>query len=216
MPPPFNHPARVAERLATLDLLSNGRVDFGTGESSSEAELGGFLIDPADKRAMWEEGLRVALRCLTEEPFTGYAGRYVTMPPRNVVPKPLQTPHPPLWVACSNRDSLQLAARLGMGALTFAFANPDEARFWVEDYYDTFKRECTPIGRSVNPNVAMLTGFMCHEDSAVAVAHDLPPPTVAGSGAFTSASSPAMIACRAPGTPYSYGPPTTRGISSKL
>ena len=88
MPPPFNHPARVAERIATLDLVSDGRVDFGTGESSSEAELGGFRIDPADKRAMWEEGLRVALRCLTEEPFTGHAGRYVTMPPRNVVPKP--------------------------------------------------------------------------------------------------------------------------------
>ncbi len=76
-PPPFNHPARVAERIATLDLVSNGRVDFGTGESSSEAELGGFLIDPAEKRAMWEEGLRVALRCLTETPFTGHTAASV-------------------------------------------------------------------------------------------------------------------------------------------
>ena len=58
-----------------LDLVSNGRVDFGTGESSSEAELGGFLIDPDEKREMWEEGLRVALRCLTETPFTGHAAR---------------------------------------------------------------------------------------------------------------------------------------------
>src|SRR5499427_1957817 len=80
-PPPFNHPARVAERIATLDLVSGGRVDFGTGESSSEAELGGFGIDPDEKRALWEEGLRVALRCLTETPFTGHHGRYVTMPP---------------------------------------------------------------------------------------------------------------------------------------
>ena len=87
-PPPFNHPARVAERIAMLDLVSGGRVDFGTGESSSEAELGGFGIDPEQKRAMWEEGLRVALRCMTETPFTGHAGEYVTMPPRNVVPKP--------------------------------------------------------------------------------------------------------------------------------
>ena len=86
-PPPFNHPARVAERIATLDLVSGGRVDFGTGESSSEAELGGFLIDPIEKREMWEEGLRVALRCMTEEPFTGSHGKYVTMPPRNVVPE---------------------------------------------------------------------------------------------------------------------------------
>src|SRR6202040_1670380 len=53
-PPPFNHPARVAERVAMLDLVSDGRVEFGTGESSSEAELGGFLINPDDKRAMWE------------------------------------------------------------------------------------------------------------------------------------------------------------------
>src|SRR5438309_8409557 len=73
-PPPFNHPARIAERIATLDLVSSGRVDFGTGEASSEAELGGFGIEPSEKRAMWEEGLRVALRCLTEEPVTGPSG----------------------------------------------------------------------------------------------------------------------------------------------
>src|SRR5216683_6110830 len=72
----FNHTARVAERIATLDLVSDGRVDFGTGESSSEAELGGFLVDRVDKREMWEEGLRVALRCLTETPFTGHAGKH--------------------------------------------------------------------------------------------------------------------------------------------
>src|SRR5204862_6372233 len=76
-PPLFNHPARVAERISMLDLVSGGRVEFGTGESASEAELGGLLIDPADQHAMWEEGLRVALRCLTAAPFTGHAGRYV-------------------------------------------------------------------------------------------------------------------------------------------
>src|SRR4030095_10250135 len=85
-PPGFNHPARVAERIATLDLVSGGRVDFGTGESSSEAELGGFLIDPAEKRAMWEEGLRVALRCLAESPFTGHHVRWVRIPPLNADP----------------------------------------------------------------------------------------------------------------------------------
>src|SRR5881392_2006277 len=74
-PPAFNHPARVAERISMLDLVSNGRADFGTGESSSEAELGGFMIDPTEKRAMWEEGLRVAVRCMTEEPFTGHSGK---------------------------------------------------------------------------------------------------------------------------------------------
>jgi alkanesulfonate monooxygenase SsuD/methylene tetrahydromethanopterin reductase-like flavin-dependent oxidoreductase (luciferase family) len=160
-PPPFNHPARVAERISMLDLVSNGRADFGTGESSSEAELGGFLIDPIEKRAMWEEGLRVAVRCMTETPFTGHAGSYVTMPPRNVVPKPVQKPHPPIWVACSRRETIHLAAQSGIGALTFAFIDPEEARHWVGDYYDTLGREGVPIGDAVNANVACVTTFMC-------------------------------------------------------
>jgi alkanesulfonate monooxygenase SsuD/methylene tetrahydromethanopterin reductase-like flavin-dependent oxidoreductase (luciferase family) len=163
-PPPFNHPARVAERVATLDLLSDGRVDFGTGEASSEAELGGFGIEPSVKRAMWEEGLRVSLRCMTEEPFTGHAGEYVTLPPRNVVPKPHQRPHPPVWVACSRRDTIHLAAQRGIGALTFAFLDPEEARHWVTDYYDTLAREGVPIGDAVNANLACVTTFLCHPD----------------------------------------------------
>ena len=160
-PPPFNHPARIAERISTLDLVSNGRVEFGTGEASSEAELGGFGIEPSEKRAMWEEGLRVALRCMTEAPFTGHSGNYVTMPPRNVVPKPMQKPHPPVWVACSRRETIHLAAQKGIGALTFAFINPEEATHWVGDYYKTLAEECVPIGDVVNPNVAAVTTFMC-------------------------------------------------------
>src|SRR5687767_14825747 len=84
--PKYNHPARVAEHVATLDLLSNGRVEFGSGESASNLELGGFGIDPADKTDAWREGLEVAIRCMTEEPFRGADGRFVSMPPRNVVP----------------------------------------------------------------------------------------------------------------------------------
>ncbi len=170
MPPAFNHPVRVAERLATLDLLSGGRVDFGTGESSSEAELGGFGIDPPEKRAMWEEGLRVALRCMSETPFTGHAGRYVRVPPRNVVPKPLQKPHPPVWVACTRRDTIHLAAQKGIGALAFAFFDPEEARAWVDDYYTTLESEAVPIGDAVNANLACVTTFMCHADEREAIA----------------------------------------------
>ena len=169
-PPPFNHPARVAERIAMLDLVSGGRADFGTGESSSEAELGGFGIDPFYKREMWEEGLRVAVRCMTESPFTGHSGKFVTMPPRNVVPKPRQRPHPPLWVACSRRDTIHLAAQKGIGALSFAFINPEEAEHWIGDYYTTLETEGVPIGDAVNPNVAVVTTFMCAptEDEALA------------------------------------------------
>ncbi len=172
-PPAFNHPARIAERIATLDLLSNGRVDFGSGESSSEAELGGFMVNPEHKRAMWEEGLRVAIRCLTEAPFTGHSGDYVTMPPRNVVPKPRQKPHPPLWVACSRRDTIHLAAQKGIGALSFAFIDPEDARHWVDDYYTTLAAEGVPIGDAVNPNLACVTTFMCHPDEAVALERGL-------------------------------------------
>ncbi len=169
-PPAINHPARTAERVATLDLVSGGRVDFGSGESSSEAELGGFGINPVDKREAWKEGLRIALRCLAETPFTGHAGKWVTMPPRNVMPKPVQKPHPPVWVACSRRDTIRLAARMGMGALAFAFIDPEEATHWVTEYHETLAREGVPVGDAVNPNVAVVTTFMCapSEDEALA------------------------------------------------
>jgi alkanesulfonate monooxygenase SsuD/methylene tetrahydromethanopterin reductase-like flavin-dependent oxidoreductase (luciferase family) len=173
MPPNYNHPARVAERVATLDLISDGRVDWGTGESSSRIELEGFNIDYMQKRDMWAEAVREAAKMMVAEPYPGYTGRYFSMPPRNVVPKPLQKPHPPLWLACSNRDTIRLAARLGMGALTFAFVDPSEAKYWVDEYYNTFKQECEPIGQAVNPNVAMVTGFMCHENSEVALARGM-------------------------------------------
>jgi alkanesulfonate monooxygenase SsuD/methylene tetrahydromethanopterin reductase-like flavin-dependent oxidoreductase (luciferase family) len=156
-----------------LDLVSNGRADFGTGESSSEAELGGFMVDPVEKRAMWEEGLRVAVRCMTEEPFTGHSGAHVTMPPHNVVPKPRQKPHPPLWVACSRRDTIHMAAQHAIGALAFAFVDPEEAKYWADDYYDTLAREGVPIGDAVNPNLACVTTFMCHDDEAVAIERGL-------------------------------------------
>ena len=138
-----------------------------------EAELGGFLVDPTVKREMWEEGLRVALRCMSEAPFTGHAGEYVTMPPRNVVPKPMQRPHPPVWVACSRRDTILLAAQKGIGALAFAFVDPEEAQQWVADYHRTMAAEGVPIGDAVNSEVACVTTFMCHEDEETAIARGL-------------------------------------------
>jgi alkanesulfonate monooxygenase SsuD/methylene tetrahydromethanopterin reductase-like flavin-dependent oxidoreductase (luciferase family) len=173
MPPRFNHPARVAERIATLDLVSDGRVEWGTGEASARLELEGFRINYMEKRDMWEEATRETAKMMCSNPYPGYKGKYFSMPPRNVVPKPLQRPHPPLWVACSNRDTIRLAAKCGIGALTFAFIDPSEAKYWVDEYYNTFKNECEPIGQAVNPNIAMVTGFMCHEDSATAVARGL-------------------------------------------
>ncbi len=141
MAPGYNHPARAAERLATLDLVSDGRVEWGTGESSSLAELGGFAISVEEKREMWREGTEQAANMMVMDPYPGYQGKYFSMPCRNVVPKPVQRPHPPLWVACSRRETIHLAARNGIGALTFAFVTPEEAAKSLSDYYDIIKSE---------------------------------------------------------------------------
>ena len=164
MPPKYNHPARVAERIAALDLVSNGRVEFGTGESASLMEMGGFGVPFGEKRDMWHEGLEQCLNMMVMDPYPGFSGQYFDMPCRNIVPKPLQKPHPPVWIACSNRETIKLAARLGIGALTFAFIDPTEAKHWVDDYYRIFKEECVPIGHAVNPNIAMVTGFSVHNN----------------------------------------------------
>src|SRR5713226_6779851 len=86
MPPGYNHPARVAERVAMLDLVSGGRVEFGTGESASRMELEGFGIPPGDKRAMWQEAAAQVALMLSQSPYAGHDGKYFKMPPRNVLP----------------------------------------------------------------------------------------------------------------------------------
>lgn len=149
--PQYNHPARTAEVIATLDLVSQGRVEFGTGESSAELELGGFGVPVAQKRKIFMEATEQICNMLAMDPYPGYKGQYFDMPCRNVVPKPVQRPHPPVWVACSQRETIRMAARLGIGALTFAFVDPLEAQSWVDEYYSIIKSdECVPIGHAVN------------------------------------------------------------------
>ena len=170
LPIGFNHPARVAERIATLDLVSGGRVEFGSGEASSQVELGGFQIDRDSKRAQWEEALDAITRMFVEQPFAGYDGTHFKMPQRNVVPKPKQKPHPPLWVACSRRETILLAAQRGIGALSFSFVEPEAAKEWVDQYYAIISsEECVPIGFAVNPNFAVVLPMMCHEDEQTAI-----------------------------------------------
>ena len=170
LPPAFNHPARIAERAATLDLISGGRLELGTGEASSQAELGGFGVDREQKRAQWEECLDAIARMFVEEPFAGLEGQFVRMPPRNVMPKPKQRPHPPLWVACSRRDTILMAARKGLGALSFSFVEPEDAKEWVDEYYALIaSEECVPGGFSVNANVAVALPMMLHPDESVAI-----------------------------------------------
>jgi alkanesulfonate monooxygenase SsuD/methylene tetrahydromethanopterin reductase-like flavin-dependent oxidoreductase (luciferase family) len=174
MPPKQNHPARVAERVATLDLVSNGRVEFGTGEGSTITELAGFLTTPQEKRLAWEEATRECIRMLTSVPYPGYEGATFAMPERNVIPKPRQKPHPPLWVAASRLETAMLAGRLGMGALGFGFETPEEAALRVERYYELVRGCRQPIGLAINPALASLGNMFCAATDEEAITYGLP------------------------------------------
>ncbi len=168
--PNYNHPARTAEALATLDIMSDGRVDFGIGEGATRLELGGFFIPAREKRAMAIEAGEQIANMMVMDPYPGFEGKYFKMPCRNVLPKPVQAPHPPMWMACTNRDTIKVAASLGVGALAFAFVNPEEARAWSEIYYGIIASDqCQPIGHSVNANIAMVSSFSMHHDRAEAI-----------------------------------------------
>jgi len=158
-----NHPARCAERIAALDLVSNGRVEFGTGESASITELEPFGVNFDEKRAIWEEGLRAVIPMLTQDRVEHH-GKYFDMPLRNVVPKPVQKPHPPLWCACSQLETIEMAGRRGLGALAFQFLSADAAHAWVHAYYNAFtKRQQKLADYVTNPNLALTSYFMCAE-----------------------------------------------------
>lgn len=158
-----NHPARVAERVAALDLLSNGRVEFGMGEGGSVTELGPFDRPLEEKRAVWEDGVRAILP-MFRDGGCEYHGEYFDFPLRNVLPKPLQKPHPPLWVACSQLETIEMAGRRGMGALGFQFISANAAYAWVHAYYNAFTKRLDKLtDYQTNPNMALVTYFMCAE-----------------------------------------------------
>jgi len=170
LPSGYQHPARVAETAATLDLVSDGRVELGTGEGSTGAELAGFGVDRATVRAQWTEAIATVAQMMVETPFAGVDGDDIKMPPRNVVPKPLQQPHPPLWVAAAKRETIRLAAEQGIGALSFTFADPEETKAWVDEYYDIITSDrCVPAGFAINPNIAVALPMMVHADEAQAI-----------------------------------------------
>ncbi|MEX2229372.1 MAG: LLM class flavin-dependent oxidoreductase [Dehalococcoidia bacterium] len=168
-PPPYNHPARVAERIAALDILSNGRVEFGTGESASEMELGGFGVDRGLKKSMWEEATREIANMMVSEPYAGFDGEFFAMPARNVIPKPVQKPHPPMWVAASRRETTMVAARFGIASLGFGFETPEELGDRANEYYRLLREESMPIGHALNPGLAVLNTFMMGKTDAEAI-----------------------------------------------
>src|SRR5256885_15372584 len=92
------------------------------------------------------------------------------MASRSVPPNPEKTPPPPMWMACTNRETIKVAASNGLGALAFSFIDEAEARAWSQIYYDIIKSDaCVPLGHSVNANIAMVSAFSLHADRAEAV-----------------------------------------------
>jgi alkanesulfonate monooxygenase SsuD/methylene tetrahydromethanopterin reductase-like flavin-dependent oxidoreductase (luciferase family) len=122
---------------------------------------------------MWEEGTRECLRMMTSEPYEGFSGQYFSMPARNVIPKSVQKPHPPVWVAASRRETVMLAARSGIGSLGFGFETPEEAAERIPRYYELVREECRPIGAAINPAVATVATMMCCPTNEEAVAKGL-------------------------------------------
>ena len=155
LPDRFNHPIRVAERAAALDILSDGRLEFGTGRSS-QYEQAGFGIDTELSRAMWQESLEMIPRMWTEDPFS-HTGRFVTVPARSIVPKPLQQPHPPIWMATTSPQSWEIAARNGIGVLGLTlFVSVPQLAERVRAYR-TALTGAKPVGKFVNDRVAAFT-----------------------------------------------------------
>jgi alkanesulfonate monooxygenase SsuD/methylene tetrahydromethanopterin reductase-like flavin-dependent oxidoreductase (luciferase family) len=161
--PPVNHPARIAERVAMLDHLSEGRFEFGTGRGSSTTEQRGFGIeDPELTREMVAETLPQIVRMWRDEEFS-HDGKFFSMPTRNVLPKPYTDPHPPLWVAAGSPSTFEMAARQGLGVLCFAFGKPETFTPLIEKYKKDIEN-CDPVGGYVNNNVMITTQMLCLED----------------------------------------------------
>lgn len=119
LPFKYNHPVRVAEAAAMLDLASNGRLVLGIGRSSTLNELEGFGIDPATARAEMVESMEIVFKAW-DGPFS-HDGDLIQIPERNVLPKPIQTPHPQIWMAGGSPASLEPAGHAGYGASCLAF-----------------------------------------------------------------------------------------------
>ena len=159
---PIHHPLHTAARMATLDILSNGRVDVGLGRTGYPYQLTPYGTKLEDTRGMWEEFAQVLPRMWTDQVFS-HEGKYYQIPPREVLPKPIQKPHPPLWSACSSENTTRTAAELGLGALVGSEGGPEKVGEVLQLYQQAIKN-ATPTGVSPNSHNALMTAGFCHED----------------------------------------------------
>ncbi len=163
--PPVSHPARVAEKVAMLDHLSGGRFEFGMGRGSSTTEQRGFgITDPEDTKSMIDEVIPQFKHMWRETDYS-YDGKYFSLPPRNVLPKPYSDPHPPMWIAAGNPSTFEKAARMGLGVLCFTTGTPETLKPLIEKYKTTID-QAEPAGEYVNNNIMVTSQMLCLEDGA--------------------------------------------------
>ncbi len=166
--PQINHPVRIAERAAVLDILSGGRLEFGTGRSATWTELGGFMANPDDTKKTWDEIVRALPKMWTQERYS-HQGEAFSMPPRAILPKPYQKPHPPMWVAVTSPGTEIDAADRGLGSLGLTFGGFSEQEKKIAGYRQRI-RVCDPVSEIVNEQVNTVNFLYCHEDDEMGVA----------------------------------------------
>ena len=145
---PYHHPVRVAERVAMVDQLTDGRVEFGTGRSNAYEQIG-LGIDPRDTRSRWNESIRMLPEIWQSEGEYSYEGEHWSVPARRVLPKPFQKPHPRMYLACTQQESFRLAAQMGIGVLSSASYATEILKEHVQVYRDAIK-DADPVGAFVN------------------------------------------------------------------
>jgi alkanesulfonate monooxygenase SsuD/methylene tetrahydromethanopterin reductase-like flavin-dependent oxidoreductase (luciferase family) len=171
--PQVNHPAKVAERVAMLDHLSDGRFEFGTGRGAGSHEILGFLhregiTDTTITKEIWEDVIAEFPKMWMQDTYEGYEGKYWSLPPRKILPKPWKKPHPAMWYAAGNTSSYAMAARRGLGVLGFSVGTIEE----LEPVLAAYKAEipnAEPVGAFVNDNVMITSAAMVAEDPEDAV-----------------------------------------------
>lgn len=163
-----HNPFIVAEKVATLDVLSNGRVDFGMGRGSTSYMIEAFGVDAVSSREQAREATEAVLRMFAEEKFAGFKGKHYDLPERYVVPKPVQTPHPPLWIAASNLETYEHAARMGVGVIGVTRNSISETRAAIAQYRELMRGDRSGfIGAYPNEHVGVFALACVDQDDRV-------------------------------------------------
>jgi len=165
LPPAMNHPVKVAERIATLDILSRGRVHFGVGKGGTQQESGTFGYNLEDLPEQIDESMYLIPKIMVEEEIE-HDGKWIKIPRRPIHPKPLQEPHPPMYLACTNTETLTRAGGRGMGALVLGFGGPEEIAKKNAVYREAFRNRKPEdqVGYRPNEHLAVLCPAMVLAD----------------------------------------------------